>query len=182
MYSCADSAGQAAANGDSHVHAALQEVLKTVRPSVQRGLKPGSEAGWTVQQYATAVRAITAGAPYAVRASVLIAQLGGGYAGSQVLQAMVRADLVAIRPYSFWARDVPKGAFRASDGPDFMLEEVVTAPTPADLYCMRELALPDPTPSAGPVGQETGMCNAIVPCRLNPCRWSCKHTCCGSCC
>ena len=48
-------------NGVLHVHAALQDTLGTVRPSVERGLEPESEAGWTAQQYAAAVRAITAG-------------------------------------------------------------------------------------------------------------------------
>ena len=134
------------------MHAALEEVLQTVRPSVQRGLEPESEAGWTDQQYAETVRAITAGAPYAVLASVLVAQFGGGSAGRQVLQAMVRNDLVAYRPYSNWARDLPVGVFRASDRPNPKLEEVVTAPSPAHLYCMRELTLPDPAPPADPVG------------------------------
>ncbi len=60
-------------NGVSHVHAALQDALRTVRPSVQRGLEPKSEAGWTAQQYAAAVRAIMASPPYAVLASVLVA-------------------------------------------------------------------------------------------------------------
>ena len=152
MYSCAYSAGHAASNRVLHVHAALEEVIKTVRPSVQRGLKPGSEAGWTVQQYAAAVRAITAGAPYAVLASVLEAELGGGDAGRQVLQAMVRGDLVACRPYSKWARDLPVGAFRASDRPNPELEEVVMAPSPAHLHCMRTLLLPNPAPPADPVG------------------------------
>ena len=138
------------------MHAALEEVLQTARPSVQRGLKPGPEAGWTVQQYAETVRAITAGASYAVLASVLEAQFGGGSAGRQVLQAMVRNDLVAYRPYSSWARDLPVGAFRASDRPNPELEEVVTAPSPAHLHCMQKLMLPDPAPPADPVGRRPG--------------------------
>ena len=140
------------ANGVLHVHAALRDVLRTVQRSVQRGLEPKPEDGWTVQQYAAAVRAITAGPPYAVLASVLVAQYGGGSAGREVLQAMVREDLVSYRPYSDWARDLPVEAFCASDGPDRMLEEVVTAPTPAHLYCMRKLTLPDPTPPVATVG------------------------------
>ena len=107
------------------MHAALEEVLQTVRPSVQRGLEPESEAGWTVQQYAETVQAITVFAPYAVLASVLVAQFGGGSAGRQVLQAMMRNNLVAYRPFSNWARDLPVGAFRASDRPNPELEEVV---------------------------------------------------------
>ena len=136
----------AASYGVLHLHAALVDILKLVGPSVQRGLEPGPEAGWTAEQYGVAVRAITAGAPYAVLASELEAEFGGGYAGSQVLQAMARENLVAYRPYSDWARDLPAGVFRASDGPDPELGVVVTALTPAHLHCMRELTLPDPTP------------------------------------
>ncbi len=65
---------------------------------------------------------------------------------------MVREDLVAYRPYSDWARDLPVEAFRASDGPVHRLDVVVTAPTPAYLHCMRELTLPDPTPPVASVG------------------------------
>ena len=150
---CAFSAVRAACNGVSLVHAALQGLLWIFHRHVERALTPGREAGWTGQQYAAAVRAITAGAPYAVPASVLQEEFGGGHAGWQVLQAMVRADLVAYRVHSHWARDLPEEAFRASDGPDAELTEVVTAPTPAHLHCMRALTLPDPALPADPVGQ-----------------------------
>ena len=155
---CALSAVHAASNGASLLHADLQDILKMFRSHVKRGLTPGREAGWTGQQYAAAVRAITAGAPNAVPASVLEEECGGGDAGWQVLQAMVRADLVAYRPYSQWARDLPVDAFRAGAGPDAKLTEVVTAPTPAHLHCMRELTLPDPALPADPVGQRLGAC------------------------
>ena len=86
-------------------------------------------------------------------ALVLQEEFGGGHAGWQVLQAMARADLVACRPYSPWARDLPVEAFRASDGPVSKLGVVVTAPTPAHLHCMRELTLPDPALPPDPVRQ-----------------------------
>ena len=142
----------AASYGVVHMHAALDDILTSVRPGVERGLVPGPEAGWTAEQYGIAVRAITAGAPYAVLAAELQAQLGQGYDGSQVLQAMVHANLVAYRPYSRWARDLPVGVFRASDSLNTKLGVVVTAPTPAHLHCMRELTLPDPTLPAESVG------------------------------
>ena len=145
----------AASDGVLHAHAALVDVLTSVRPSMQRALMPGPGAGWTAEQYVVAVRAITAGAPYAVLASELEAQFGGVYAGSQILQAMVHANLVAYRPYSRWARDLPVGVFRASDSLNTKLGVVVTAPTPAHLHCMRELTLPDatlPAESVQPVG------------------------------
>ena len=135
----------AASDGVLHVHAALVGIRKSVMPSVERGLEPGPEAGWTAEQYGAAVRAITAGAPYAVLAKELQAQLGKRYKGRQVLQAMVRANLVAYRPYSCWARDLPAGVFSASDSLGTEPGVVVTAPTPAHLHCMRKLTLPDPT-------------------------------------
>ena len=145
----------AASYGVLHVHAALDGILKSVMPSVERGLEPGPEAGWTAEQYGVAVRAITAGAPNAVLAKELQAQLGQGHDGRQVLQAMVRAKLVAYRPYSRWARDLPVGVFRASDRLATKLGVVVPAPTPAHLHCMRELTLLDLTllaESVQPVG------------------------------
>ena len=150
---CAFSAVHAASNGVALVHAAVENILTSVRPSVEQGLWPERDAGWTVQQYAAAVRAITAGAPYAVLASVLQEEFGGGNAGRRVLQAMVRNDLVAYRPYSVWARDLRVEAFLVRDGPIPKRGVVVTAPTPAHLHCMRELALPDATLPADQVGQ-----------------------------
>ena len=112
--------------------AALEGVIQTVRPGVCRGLEPSAGAGWTAEQYAAVLEKLAV-EPHAVLASELEAEFGGGYVGDQVLQAMVRQDLVAYRPYSRWARDIAKEAFGAD------LEEVVTAPTPAHLYCMQEL-------------------------------------------
>ncbi len=116
-------------------------------PSIQRGLNPGPKAGWNASQYCVALRALSA-----VLASELEAEYGGGYAGSQVLQAMAREGLVAYRPYSQWARDLPAGVFRASDGPVPKLWMVVTAPTPAQLHCMRELTLLYLLPPVDPAG------------------------------
>ena len=121
-------------------------------PSIQRGLNPGPTAGWNANQFCVAVRAITSSAPYAVLASELEAECGGGYAGSQVLQAMVREGLPPYSQYSQWARDLPAAVFRASDAPVPKLRAVVMAPTPAQLHCMRELTLPYLLPPADPVG------------------------------
>ena len=103
-----------------------------MRPSVRSGLKPSAGAGWTAEQYAAVLDKLAV-EPHAVLASELEAEFGGGDVGAQVLQALVRQDLVAYRPYSRWARDIAVDAFGAK------LAEVVTAPTPAHLYCMQEL-------------------------------------------
>ena len=112
--------------------AALEGIIQTVRPGVCRGLEPSADAGWTAEQYAAMLDKLAV-EPHAVLASELEAEFGGGYVGDQVLQAMVRQDLVAYRPHSYWARDIAEEAFGAN------LAEVVTAPTPAHLYCMQEL-------------------------------------------
>ena len=112
--------------------AALEGIIQTVRPGVCSGLEPSAGAGWTAEQYAAVLEKLAV-EPHAVLASELEAEFGGGYVGDQVLQAMVRQDLVAYRPHSYWARDIAEEAFGAD------LEEVVTAPTPAHLYCMQEL-------------------------------------------
>ena len=112
--------------------AALQSVIQIVRPGVCSGLEPSAGAGWTAEQYAAVLDKLAV-EPYAVLASELKAEFGGGHVGAQVLKAMVRQDLVAYRPHSYWARDIAEEAFGAD------LEEVVTAPTPAHLYCMQEL-------------------------------------------
>jgi len=113
--------------------AALEGIIQTVRPSVLSGLEPSADAGWTAEQYAAVLDKLAV-EPHAVLASELKAEFGGGYVGAQVLQAMVRQDLVAYRPHSDWARDIAEEAFGAD------LEEVVTAPTPAHLYCMQRLS------------------------------------------
>ncbi len=124
-----------------------------VYASVNGGLEPDDKDGWTQAQYATAVRRILAAPANAASACALKAQFGGGGAGKEVLQAMVRANLLAYRPASSWARDIERSAF----GKDMLL---VTAPTPADIACMRELELPEPAPSAGMVSYAA--CTGLV--------------------
>ena len=53
-------------------------------------------------------------------------------AGAAVLERMVQANALSVRPRSAWARDVPVEAF--GDG-----ESLVTAPSTMDLYCMRRI-------------------------------------------
>ena len=49
------------------------------------------------------------------------------------MNALIECDLVAVRPSSDWARDLPEAAF----GP--MCSPVATAPSATALFCMREL-------------------------------------------
>ncbi|KAK9829427.1 hypothetical protein WJX72_005786 [[Myrmecia] bisecta] len=106
---CGGNAGLLIRAAKPNLQTALTDIITTVRPSVERGLEPSIDAGFTAQQ--------------------------------QVLQAMVRENLLAYRPYSTWATDIEVDAF----GPK--RREVVTPPTPAHLHCMRELELPDEPPA-----------------------------------
>lgn len=114
-----------------------------IRPEVLSGLKCTAADGCTQRHYATAVRSLLATPSSSVPAATLEAALGGAGTGNQVVQAMVQANLLAYRPWSYWAQDIDKRAFQ--DG------VVVTAPTPAHLACMREQKLSAPAPQVGMV-------------------------------
>ena len=117
----------------------LFDIKKTVLPYVKSGLEPQDDDGWTPAQYAAAVRLLLASPARAVPADVVKAKFGGGGEGKRVLQAMVRANLLSYRPFSYWARDLDRSAFQGCD-------VVITAPTPAHLACMRQLTLPESAP------------------------------------
>ena len=53
-------------------------------------------------------------------------------AGETVLQHMVAANALSVRPWSTWARDIPIAAFKSE-------VMVVTAPSAMDLYCINRL-------------------------------------------
>jgi hypothetical protein len=87
---------------------------------------PAADAAYTAADYATAVDAILKSPFKAVNGVDLIAVLG-----QQSLEAMVQANLLALRPYSHWAEDIDAAAF----GVD-LDATVVMAPTPLHLYLM----------------------------------------------
>jgi hypothetical protein len=53
-------------------------------------------------------------------------------AGRAVLQRLVQANALSVRPVSKWARDIPAEAFAGA-------VQVVTAPSSVNLYCMGQL-------------------------------------------
>ena len=116
----------------------LDDIVKELRPDVMDGLNPGAKDGWTQAQYVKAVRMIVAAPANAVTAAELEDELGKGDAGKEALQAMVRANLLSYRPFSNWAQDIDRSAFKNK-------LPVVTAPTAAHLVCMQELELPAPS-------------------------------------
>lgn len=106
--------------------AALSQVVKDVWGTMKPGYRPAPDAGYTAADHATAVNAILESPYKAVNAEDLEAVLG-----RQPLEAMVQANLLALRPYSSWATDIDVAAF----GPEQRLT-VVTAPTSLHLYLM----------------------------------------------
>jgi len=111
--------------------AALRGVTGDVWEALKAGSAPSADAGYTSKQFSTAVQALVE-SPF--RSGAVDAQeLGSKLGGAAALNAMVKADLVAIRPFSDWAQDIEPEAF----GPK-MRSSVVTAATPVHLHLMRE--------------------------------------------
>ena len=54
-------------------------------------------------------------------------------AGAAVLESLVQATALSVRPPSDWARDIPVQAFGDDGG------SIVTAPNTMDLYCWRRM-------------------------------------------
>lgn len=115
---------------------ALADLLRPIRRNVEAGLFPVEDVGYTGQQFWDAVCAIRQAPYHAVTDADMLDVLGGGQGGKEVLQAMVKDNKLACRPYSRWAEDIPELAF-GSDG-----DPVVTAPLPPHLYLMQRLQKP----------------------------------------
>jgi len=107
--------------------AAMSRLVKDVWRTMDPRYWPAADVAYTVADYATAVDAILQSLYKAVDDVDLIAVLG-----QQLLEAMVRANLLAFRPYSHWAADIDAAAFGAD-----LDATVVTAPTPLHLFLMQ---------------------------------------------
>ena len=68
-----------------------------------------------------------------------------GEDGSQVLLSLVQHNLLALRPWSTLARDLPREVFGGELG-----SRVVTMPSPAELLCVLEMD------AAGKLGEGGG--------------------------
>lgn len=111
--------------------AALAEECNIATQVMQARCSGLADAGYTTAQYAVAVRAIVESPYNAVPRPELERQLGGSKdQNTAALLAMVKANLLGIRPSSPWARDITSEAFGSA-------KQVVTAPTPVHLHVMR---------------------------------------------
>lgn len=123
--------------------AALTQVWRTELNRIS-SLADGGE-GWTDAQYADAALQLLRSEHHAVNKAAIKAVLGrhivgsaakigaARLAGAPVLDRLVEANALSVRPFSLWANDIPLAAF----GPN--CEDVVTAPSTLSLWCMGRL-------------------------------------------
>lgn len=109
--------------------------------------------GFSAVQFASAAILLLETKHHAVREEEMQLLLGrlstGGSTGNEndargkgrdVLQSMLNANALSVRPYSDWALDIPleaycdQGTNEAADGCT-----IITAPSAMDLYCMGRL-------------------------------------------
>ena len=116
---------------------ALKNVVVGPRRAVLRGFEPeiyivkGGEAPlWTDVQWRMVLERITTAPHHAVLASELKKELGKGSEkkGSEVLLSMVKYNLLALRPPSTLARDLPQEVYGVGN------DDVVTLPLPAHVW------------------------------------------------
>jgi hypothetical protein len=120
--------------------AAVRAVVEEPAAAVADGLDPATMPTatghpapmWTSDQFRTALRLVARAPHHAVLAGKVKAALGPH--GSQVLLSLVAHNLLALRPWSDLARDLPREAWEGERG-----GRVVTMPSPAELLCVLEM-------------------------------------------
>ena len=115
--------------------AALQEVVSGPLGAVIQGFKPsvyfqkgGEDPLWTKGQWRMVLKRITTSPHHAVLASEIEEELGEG--GEDILLSMVKYNLLALRPPSTLARDLPQEVY----GSGKKKTTVVTLPLPAHVW------------------------------------------------
>ena len=109
---------------------------------------------WTSEDYQIAVGLIADAAPYyAVPQIVMAAELQkdgrlakrgrGDIDGLQVLYSMIEYNVLAVRPYSDMAKDIPREVFfrtvKRKKGPVEKNDSVVVMPSPAHLFAALQM-------------------------------------------
>jgi hypothetical protein len=87
---------------------------------------------WTPDEFRTVLRLIARAPHRAVLEEKVAVALGGR--GFEVLLSLVEHNLLALRPESRLARDLPPEVFEGELG-----ARVVTMPSPAELYCVLKM-------------------------------------------
>jgi len=92
---------------------------------------------WSEDQWETVLERITTAPHHAVLWDELAKELGNGVIskGEKILLSLVKYNLLALRPYSDIARDLPEEVYGDDE------EEVVTLPSPGDVWAAKRILI-----------------------------------------
>ncbi|KAH7619579.1 hypothetical protein NADE_006412 [Nannochloris sp. 'desiccata'] len=122
---------------------ALDIVVANSRSAIEQGFTPeiipkrDELPEWTEGQWATVLERITTAPHHAVLKEKLAKELGkgDGKTGRQIILSMIKYNLLALRPYSILARDLPLEVYGVDE------EEVVTLPSVGDVWVAKRILL-----------------------------------------
>lgn len=122
---------------------ALDIVVANSRSAIEQGFSPeilpkrNELPEWNEDQWATVLQRLTTAPYHAVLRKELEKDLGkgDGKTGKQIILSMVKYNLMALRPYSTLARDLPREVYGVDE------EEVVTLPSPGHIWAAKRILL-----------------------------------------
>ena len=113
--------------------------LSTIRQGLDPEIIPKRDElpHWTEDQWETVLERITTAPHHAVLRKELAKALGegDGKKGNKIILSMVKCNLLALRPFSELARDLPKEVYGGG------MNEVVTLPSPGDVWAAKQQLL-----------------------------------------
>jgi hypothetical protein len=118
---------------------ALDIVVANSRSAIEQGFKPkvipkrDELPEWTDDQWATVLERLTTAPHHVVHRNELAKELGKGDEehGDAIILSMVKYNLLALRPYSTLARDLPREVYGVGE------KEVVTLPSPGHTWAAK---------------------------------------------
>ncbi len=118
---------------------ALDIVVSNTRSVIEQGFKPkllpkrDELPEWTAVQWALVLERIVTASHCVVLRKELAKELGKGDEehGDEVILSMVKYNLLALRPYSTLARDLPRKVYGVGE------KEVVTLPSPGHVWAAK---------------------------------------------
>ncbi|KAG7667045.1 hypothetical protein KSW81_000788 [Nannochloris sp. 'desiccata'] len=122
---------------------ALDIVVANSRSAIEQGFKPkvipkrDELPDWFEDQWATVLQCLTTAPHHAVLRNELAKNLGkeDEERGDEIILSMVKYNLLALRPYSTLARDLPREVYGVDE------EEVVTLPSPGHVWAAKRILL-----------------------------------------
>ncbi|KAG7666862.1 hypothetical protein KSW81_000627 [Nannochloris sp. 'desiccata'] len=118
---------------------ALDVVVANSRSAIEQGFSPeilpkrDELPEWTEGQWATVLERLTTAPHHSVLRNELEKDVGNGdgKTGKQIILSMVEYNLLALRPYSTLARDLPLEVYGVGE------KEVVTLPSPSHVWAAK---------------------------------------------